>query len=69
MIGELDLYGIFVSPLLGLALLALLVSYPLRRGLERLGFYRWAWHRPLVDAALYVIVLGALWALGNRVFA
>ena len=62
MIGELDLYGVFLSPLLGLAVAAFAVHFLLRRLLDRLGLYRWVWHRALFDAALYVLVLGGLWA-------
>jgi hypothetical protein len=60
--GEIDVYGVFVSPLLVLGLAALAVSWPLRRLLDRAGFYRWVWHRALFDLALYVLVLGGLWA-------
>jgi Protein of unknown function (DUF1656) len=62
-IGELDLYGVFLSPLLGLAVAALAVQHVLRRLLDRLGLYRWVWHRALFDTALYVLVLGGLWAV------
>jgi protein AaeX len=60
MIGEIDLYGIYVPGLLLLALLALVVSRGISRLLARLGFYRLVWHPALFDAALFVIVLGGL---------
>lgn len=60
MTGELDLFGVFVPPLLAWALLALVLSVPLRRVLDWCGFYRLVWHRPLVDLALFVILLAAL---------
>ncbi|MCW3475558.1 DUF1656 domain-containing protein [Limobrevibacterium gyesilva] len=63
MIREVDLYGIFVSPLLLWMVAALLVCGAVRRGLGALGFYRFVWHRPLFDLALLVIVLGAIVAL------
>ena len=65
MTGEIDLYGVYLSPLLALGVAALAVSYPLRRLLDRLGLYRWVWHRALFDVALYVLVLGGLWAVAR----
>ncbi len=62
MTHEIDIYGLFVSPLLALRIAALLVAFLIRRALDRLGFYRWVWHRALFDTALYVIVLGCLQA-------
>lgn len=60
MIGEVSLYGIYFPWLLVLALLALVASRVLSRVLARLGFYRLVWHPALFDAALFVLVLGAL---------
>lgn len=57
MIGEFDIYGVFVPALLVWALVALLLTSVLRRVLARVGFYRLVWHRPLVDLSLLVIVL------------
>lgn len=66
MIGEVSVYGVYVPWLLVLALLALVVSMLLGRLLGRLGFYRLVWHPALVDASLFVIVLGALAALSPQ---
>ncbi|WP_207461916.1 DUF1656 domain-containing protein [Azospirillum sp. SYSU D00513] len=63
MIGEIDLYGLFVSPLLILAVVAWGLSRLVRRGLRALGVYGWVWHPPLFDVALYVILLAGLTAL------
>jgi hypothetical protein len=57
MIGEFDIYGVFIPALLVWALVALLLTSVLRRVLARVGFYRLVWHRPLVDLSLLVIVL------------
>ena len=66
MIGEIDLYGVFVPSLL----LSVGAALPLTAGLRRLlrwsGFYRLVWHRPLFDLALLVMVLGAVVALLTR---
>ncbi|HEY0184258.1 MAG TPA: DUF1656 domain-containing protein [Rhodopila sp.] len=60
MIGEVDIYGVFVPILLVWALIALPITALLRRGLARIGFYRLVWHRPLVDLSLFVIVMAAI---------
>jgi hypothetical protein len=66
MIGEIDVYGVFVPPLLVWTGLALPLTATLRRLLRRIGFYRLVWHRPLFDFALLVIVLGAVVAAATR---
>jgi hypothetical protein len=60
MIGEISLYGLYLPPLLLLALAALAVSRLLNLVLARTGFYRLVWHPALFDLSLFVIVLGAL---------
>jgi hypothetical protein len=60
MIGEVSLYGLYVPPLLLLALLSLALVRGLNRVLARLGVYRLVWHPALFDLALFVIVLGSL---------
>jgi len=52
--------GFYLPPLVIWALLALLPFLALRWLIGRLGFYRLVWHRPLFDASLYVIMLGAV---------
>jgi hypothetical protein len=66
MIGEFDVYGVFVPPLLVWVGVALPLTAGLRRLLRWFGFYRIVWHRPLVDLALLVIVLGAVVAVSSR---
>jgi Protein of unknown function (DUF1656) len=63
MIGEIDVYGVFIPALLVWTLLALAVMGVLRRVLVRLGFYRLVWHRPLVDLSLLVVILAAVAAI------
>ena len=60
MIRELDILGVYVSPMLGFMAAALLLWLLLRRILERAGAYRHVWHRPLFDLALYVVLLGGV---------
>jgi len=60
MIGETNIYGVFIPILLVWSLVALLLTAVLRRVLARIGFYRLVWHRPLVDLSLLVIVMAAV---------
>ena len=60
MIGEVSLYGLFLPPLLLLALAALLVTRVVTLVLARTAFYRLVWHPALFDFSLYILVLGAL---------
>jgi protein AaeX len=68
MIGEVSLYGIYVPPLLLLALLAFVVSRLFNWVLARTGLYRHIWHPALFDFSLFVIVLGALVFFGSNLF-
>ena len=63
MIGEFDVYGVFVPALLVWGLIALALRAVLRAALVRIGFYRLVWHRPLVDLSLLVIILAAVAAV------
>jgi hypothetical protein len=65
MIGEMDVGGVFAPTLLLWAAVALAVSVPLRRGLDRIGAYRFVWHRGLFDIALVLI----LWTVAAKAAA
>jgi hypothetical protein len=58
MLGEVDLYGVYLPSLLPMLAIAYVVSTLLRVALARLGLYRRLWHPFLFNLALYVIVLG-----------
>lgn len=60
MIGEFDVYGVFVPALLVWGLVSLTLTATLRRALAWIGFYRLVWHRPLVDLSLLIIILAAV---------
>ena len=68
MIRELDVYGLLVPPLLAAAVIALALTWGLRRLLDRRGFYRLVWHATLFDLALFVILLGLVAALGGSLW-
>jgi hypothetical protein len=57
-IGEIDLYGVLLPPLLVWLGVALVISAGIRWVLNRIGVYQYVWHRPLFDLALLVILLG-----------
>jgi len=69
MIGEIDIYGVFVPSLLVWVLASLPLTAVLRRLLRSFGLYRLVWHRPLFDFALLVIVVGAVVAVSKRLVA
>ncbi|WP_371348844.1 DUF1656 domain-containing protein [Ancylobacter sp. IITR112] len=56
----LDFFGFYLPPVLMWALIAFIPFFALSRLARWSGFYALVWHRPLFDAALYVIVLAAL---------
>jgi len=60
MIGEFDIYGVLVPALLIWLLVAYGVYVAARTALSAAGAYRFIWHRPLFDLALYVVLLGAI---------
>jgi hypothetical protein len=66
MIGEIDIFGVLAPPLLVWLGLALVVAAGLRWLLNRLGVYRFVWHRPLFDLALLVILLGGVTLLASH---
>jgi len=66
MIGEIDVYGVFVPTLLVCSVVALAALGVLRRVLARIGAYRLLWHRPLVNLSLFVIILAAVTASLQR---
>jgi hypothetical protein len=68
MIGEVDIFGVLFPPLLIWVGVALLLSALLRRGLARLGVYRFIWHRPLFDLCLLTILTGLVSLAVTRFF-
>jgi hypothetical protein len=60
MIGEVNILGLYLPPLLLLTLAALVVSRLFNVALARTRFYRLVWHPALFDFSLFVIVLGAM---------
>lgn len=57
MIKEINFAGVLLPPLMGYALAAALLWLAARFALSRTGLYRFIWHPPLFNTALYVILL------------
>lgn len=55
-----EAFGLYLPPALVWAGLTLVPFLLLRRALGYIGFYRFVWHRPLFDAALYIVLFGAV---------
>lgn len=67
MIKEIDIGGVYITPFLAWAVVALLLNAVLRRLLERIGFYRLIWHRYLFDTAVFVILFaGVTFVMSQR---
>lgn len=60
MIKEIDIGGVYISPFLAWAVIALLTNTVLMRLFNRLGLYRLIWHRHLFDAAVFVILFAGV---------
>lgn len=65
MIGQLDLYGVFLPWLSAVALCAYAVLRVLTALFSRLGLYSAVWHRSLFNFALYITLLGGISAVLN----
>jgi hypothetical protein len=66
MIGEINIFGVLLPPLLVWLGIALVLSAALRWLLNRAGIYNYVWHRPLFDLALLVIILGGVSLLASK---
>ncbi len=66
MIGDININGVFVPAVMISAIIAALLAGILRRLLARIGFYRIVWHGPLVNVALYILILAAITASVQR---
>jgi hypothetical protein len=60
MIGEISIGGVFLPTFLLLAIVALLLTGLATRILSFTGVYRFVAYRPLVDLALFFLILGLL---------
>jgi hypothetical protein len=66
MIGEIDVYGVFLPSVLVLMLVSYLLCQIITRVFARVGLYRFVWHRSIFDLAIYVLVLGVVVIVSHR---
>ncbi|MDB5830849.1 MAG: hypothetical protein JWR14_679 [Caballeronia sp.] len=66
MIGEIDIYGVYLPAALVLMLVSYLFCLVVTRVFARVGLYRFVWHRSIFDLAIYVIVLGIVVIVSHR---
>ena len=66
MIGEIDIFGVFVPAVLVLMFIAYLINLGIRMVFARVGFYRFVWHRSIFDLGIYVLVLGLVVVVSHR---
>jgi predicted PurR-regulated permease PerM len=57
---ELNVFGVFVSPISAMMLAAYVVYLLLWRIADWLGLWRHVWHPALASVALYIILLSAI---------
>lgn len=57
---EIDLFGVYVAPIVPLMVLALVATLALRWVAVSAGLFRWIWHPALFEFSVYLIVLAAL---------
>ncbi len=57
---ELDIFGVFVSPVSAMMLAAFVIFIVLRRIARWCGIWHHFWHPALAGMALYVIVVSAI---------
>ena len=57
---EIDVFGVYVAPIVPLMLLALAATLALRWVAVAAGLFRWIWHPALFEFSVYLIVLTAM---------
>ncbi|MFA4913401.1 MAG: DUF1656 domain-containing protein [Comamonadaceae bacterium] len=60
MIGEFNLYGVYLPWLLVMAVMALAIGWAVRKVLAACGVYQVVWHPALFDLALFILILYGL---------
>lgn len=60
-----EFFGFYLPPLVLWAAASLLPFVVLRWLLDRFNLYRFVWHRPLFNLALYMLLAGGVVFVGN----
>ncbi|MGB4440904.1 DUF1656 domain-containing protein [Stenotrophomonas maltophilia] len=61
--GELDVAGVFFSPLMLCLLIGFLGRVLVSRLMAALGWYRYVWHRTLFDLSIFLLLVGLGFAI------
>ena len=56
---EINLFGVYVAPIVPMMLAAWCVTVGLRGAASRIGLLRWVWHPAFFVLAIYVVTLSA----------
>lgn len=57
---EIDIFGVYVAPIVPMMIVAFLVTLLLRLLAVRAGVFRWVWHPALFEFSVYLIVLAVV---------
>ncbi len=57
---EIDVFGVYVAPIVPMMLVALVLTLALRWIAVAAGLFRWVWHPALFEFSVYIIVLAAV---------
>ena len=60
MIGEIELQGVLITPLLAWMFIAYALTIPIKKTFSWCGFYRLVWHSALFDVSLFIVLTGAV---------
>ena len=69
MIGESEIFGVYLNAQLVTSLIALVLTFAVHRVLVFLGFQRHIWHRPLFEIALFIILWGVVLAFSSYFYS
>ena len=69
MMGETEIFGIYLNSELITSLIALILTFVAHRLLVLLGLYRRVWHQALFDTSLFVILWGVVLNLSISSFS
>jgi hypothetical protein len=64
---EINLFGVYVAPIVPMILAAWVLLLPLRRLADRFGLLRYIWHPALFLLAFYLVLLSAIVLLVGRI--
>ena len=58
--SEVNVFGVYVAPILPVLFASWIISVALHRVADRCGLLRRVWHRALFDFAAYIVVLSSI---------